>query len=298
MFWTICRMMWVIWVTIVCMQYCSMTHIPVAYGQEFLGDQGQGYEIAPIKKAPAKISSIEYVVQAGDTLGSIATKYGTTWEKLWDINRDRIADPNLIHIGQKIRIRGAEIVVPPKPQLTREQKIDKLARFMFKKAGLEYATKKALEEGIREHQDSISGCRVTLFDNQRQLMVMLSMKTRQYEIWLLSEAIVDQTKNEDEFFKLVGLVWQETQFVNRRGRHGEVSFYQFLPSTLKWWHNTDDIGKVSVMFEVENNPTKATALALEMLRKCKWNWNWWNHNINYEYQLNNKIYSFKSEWRK
>jgi hypothetical protein len=148
------------------------------------------------------------------------------------------------------------------------------------------------------HQDSLVGCRLTLLDNQRRIMDMLYTKTRQYEIWLLAEAIIDQAQTDDELYKLVGLTWQETQFVNRRGRHGEVSFYQFLPSTIKWWYDTDDIGKVVQLYELENNPAKATALALEMLRKCNWNWNWWNRGSDYEYYLNSKIYQFKIEWRK
>ena len=43
-----------------------------------------------------------YVVAKGDTLSGIATKYGTTYQKLAAYNG--IANPNLIYVGQKIRI--------------------------------------------------------------------------------------------------------------------------------------------------------------------------------------------------
>jgi nucleoid-associated protein YgaU len=46
-----------------------------------------------------------YVVQAGDSLSKIATKYpGMTWQKIFDANKDTIKNPDLIQIGQKIRI--------------------------------------------------------------------------------------------------------------------------------------------------------------------------------------------------
>ena len=46
-----------------------------------------------------------YVVQSGDSLSKIATKYpGMTWQKIFDANKDTIKNPDLIHPGQKIRI--------------------------------------------------------------------------------------------------------------------------------------------------------------------------------------------------
>lgn len=45
---------------------------------------------------------IIYTVVKGDTLSKIAAKYGTTYQKLAAYNG--IANPNLIHVGQKIRI--------------------------------------------------------------------------------------------------------------------------------------------------------------------------------------------------
>lgn len=43
-----------------------------------------------------------YTVQAGDTLSSIAQKYGTTYQEL--ARKNNIANPNLIYVGQKIII--------------------------------------------------------------------------------------------------------------------------------------------------------------------------------------------------
>lgn len=52
------------------------------------------------KKQPAYVY---YVVKRGDTLSAIASKYGTTYQRLAQING--IANPNRIYVGQKIRVK-------------------------------------------------------------------------------------------------------------------------------------------------------------------------------------------------
>jgi LysM repeat protein len=44
-----------------------------------------------------------YVVQSGDTLGSIAEKYSTTVDELMTLNPG--IDPTALHIGQRIRVK-------------------------------------------------------------------------------------------------------------------------------------------------------------------------------------------------
>lgn len=47
-----------------------------------------------------------YIVKSGDNLSKIASKYGTTWKKLYEDNKDVIGNnPNLIHVGTKIVIK-------------------------------------------------------------------------------------------------------------------------------------------------------------------------------------------------
>jgi nucleoid-associated protein YgaU len=43
-------------------------------------------------------------VQAGDSLSKIASHYGTSWQKIFEANRDTISNPDLIHPGQEIVI--------------------------------------------------------------------------------------------------------------------------------------------------------------------------------------------------
>ena len=53
------------------------------------------------------ITETVYIVKSGDTLSAIAEKYGTTYQKLAQYNG--IANPNVISIGQKIRIPGSTL---------------------------------------------------------------------------------------------------------------------------------------------------------------------------------------------
>lgn len=62
-----------------------------------------------------------YTVVSGDTLSKIAAKYGTTYQKLAEYNG--IANPNIISVGQKIRIPGtssssASNTTPSNPALS------------------------------------------------------------------------------------------------------------------------------------------------------------------------------------
>ena len=57
-------------------------------------------EVNKIVKAQAK--EVVYTVRSGDTLTSIANKYGTTVDKL--VKKNGIKNKNLIYVGQKIKI--------------------------------------------------------------------------------------------------------------------------------------------------------------------------------------------------
>jgi nucleoid-associated protein YgaU len=41
-------------------------------------------------------------------LSTIAPRYGTTWQALYAVNRDRITDANLIYPGQVLRLPSAD----------------------------------------------------------------------------------------------------------------------------------------------------------------------------------------------
>ena len=57
---------------------------------------------APVVTPPASGGETVYTVKKGDTLSAIAAKYGTTYQEIAAYNG--IANPNLIRVGQKIKI--------------------------------------------------------------------------------------------------------------------------------------------------------------------------------------------------
>lgn len=45
-----------------------------------------------------------YEIKKGDSLSKIAKQYGTTWQKIYEMNKDVIKNPDLIFPGSKIKI--------------------------------------------------------------------------------------------------------------------------------------------------------------------------------------------------
>lgn len=60
------------------------------------------YQQKPIEQKP---TSIYYIVKSGDTLSSIAKRFGTTWQKIYEDNKDIIKNPNLIYPNQRLIIK-------------------------------------------------------------------------------------------------------------------------------------------------------------------------------------------------
>lgn len=53
---------------------------------------------------PSVTGTIYYVVKSGDTLGGIASHYGTTWQRLQALNG--LSNPNWIYPGQRLKVTG------------------------------------------------------------------------------------------------------------------------------------------------------------------------------------------------
>ncbi len=50
------------------------------------------------------------VVQPGDSLAAIAGRHGTTWEALYEANKDQISNPNVIHAGMSLKLPNQPFV--------------------------------------------------------------------------------------------------------------------------------------------------------------------------------------------
>ncbi|MDN5563266.1 MAG: LysM peptidoglycan-binding domain-containing protein [Luteococcus sp.] len=61
---------------------------------------------ATTKAAPVKsVKGAKYVtVKSGDTLGKIAKRSGKGWRSVWALNKSTVKNPNMIKVGQKIRV--------------------------------------------------------------------------------------------------------------------------------------------------------------------------------------------------
>ncbi len=119
---------WAIW------QYSSTGSVPGISGRvdldQFNGDAAQfqkyGAGSTPITPVPAPPAptppaptpapptpqQVEYTVQSGDNLSAIGTRYGVSWQVIWDLNRDRVSNPDRIFPGQKLRVPGGVAPAP------------------------------------------------------------------------------------------------------------------------------------------------------------------------------------------
>lgn len=62
---------------------------------------------APPAEAPPEAEDTFHVVSSGDTLSGLAKKYygkASLYMKIFEANRDQLSDPNLIKVGQRLRI--------------------------------------------------------------------------------------------------------------------------------------------------------------------------------------------------
>lgn len=72
--------------------------------------------------SPTANGETVYTVKSGDTLSGIAAKYGTTYQTLAAYNG--IANPNIINVGQQIRIPGTSAAPAPAPAPATQQSGD------------------------------------------------------------------------------------------------------------------------------------------------------------------------------
>lgn len=74
------------------------------YGQVYYDKFANAETSETTAPSTSNDGEVVYTVVAGDTLSKIAAKYGTTYQKLAEYNG--IANPNVIRVGQKIKIPG------------------------------------------------------------------------------------------------------------------------------------------------------------------------------------------------
>jgi LysM repeat protein len=50
------------------------------------------------------LATVLYTVKPGDTLSGIAQNYNTTWEAVYHSNQAEIKNPNLVYVGEQLRV--------------------------------------------------------------------------------------------------------------------------------------------------------------------------------------------------
>lgn len=75
---------------------------------------------APPAPAAPVGPTADYVVASGDTLAQIATAHAVPggWQQIYDSNQDTIADPDVIVVGQHLKLPGGTAALGPAPAKT------------------------------------------------------------------------------------------------------------------------------------------------------------------------------------
>lgn len=98
------------WVTL-----AAYNHLPnanyIRVGQVLRIPGGSTPSPVPPPAEPDEPGYTDYVVQLGDTLNSIARKYGVSWVEIAEANG--IVNPNLIYAGQVLKIPTSQPEAPP-----------------------------------------------------------------------------------------------------------------------------------------------------------------------------------------
>lgn len=67
-------------------------------------DYRTGDLVLNVTAPEAESSGTTYTVQSGDSLSKIGSKYGVSWQKIFEANRDKLNDPDKIQPGQELTI--------------------------------------------------------------------------------------------------------------------------------------------------------------------------------------------------
>jgi LysM repeat protein len=55
------------------------------------------------------LATVLYTVKPGDTLSGIAQNYNTTWEAVYHSNQAEIKNPNLVYVGEQLRVPQGDL---------------------------------------------------------------------------------------------------------------------------------------------------------------------------------------------
>ena len=85
----------------------EVVEVMIPYSERMVYPEGSVLEETQEIESAVKVSTKEYIIRKNDTLCKIAAREygdGNQWRRIYNINRDRIKDPNKLKTGQRIII--------------------------------------------------------------------------------------------------------------------------------------------------------------------------------------------------
>jgi len=149
---------------------------------------------------------------------------------------------------------------------TQEMTRDRIGRLMFKVRKIEYIDQTSLVVLLPILLRSIRlDGGVDWYTVRTRIIPSLESVCLSLELHQLADAICNT--DGDMPYVLTALAWQESHFLNRRGKHGEVSHFQILPSTVTLY-STDR----SFLYQLESDPVIAVAFVTHLLKDWGKTW--------------------------
>jgi hypothetical protein len=173
-------------------------------------------------------------------MSSIAKQFykdSDRWRKIWEANKF-IVDPDTIYPGQRLVIPEGYMepirkVWPLKEEFRQAAynlafHVNKTKRLPIEQFHAQMGKNIQLLS-MAYQANNFQRCRQIVYQIQEPLIIA--------ETYSLLDSLTDlYSINEERACLLLALAWHESHFVNRKGSHGEVSFFQFLPATIKGMH--------------------------------------------------------------
>jgi LysM repeat protein len=73
------------------------------------GDNAPRAEKRPEVLSALALATVLYSVKPGDTLSGIAQQYNTTWEAIYHDNQSVIKNPNVVYVGEQLRVPQGDL---------------------------------------------------------------------------------------------------------------------------------------------------------------------------------------------
>jgi len=236
------------------------------------------FYLGTIVYATPQFTSEYYIIKSGDTLSKIAMNiYGNEdkWKDIWKLN-PQIKDPNLILINQKIIVSEKKKLIT-KEAIRKLQKEEIIALYCevrkVPSMNFDYAVSNA-RNLIRKAANASTYLEISsMLEAAKAPLIVL-------EAHQFADAVMKVSEKDpwvDMPLMMTAIAWVETHFKSRKGKHGELSYFQILPSTAKY---LDPKTNPSIqIYRMKYDPYYSGTLAYIYLLQCYDKYHSWEKAI-------------------